>query len=120
MDGSNREIGVGTYTTVGTTLSRDTVTASLIAGVAGTTKLTLSGSATVFITLLAADLTAITISDTAPASPVAGNLWWDSTDGTLYIYYTDVNTSQWVGANSAGGNFRSSYGQLFSRDLIFP
>jgi hypothetical protein len=28
-----------------------------------------------------------TISDTAPVAPDAGQLWWDSTDGTLYIYY---------------------------------
>lgn len=49
QDGGNVEVGIGTYTSAGTTMSRDTVIASRIAGVAGTTKLTLSGSATVFI-----------------------------------------------------------------------
>lgn len=49
LDGSDFEIGVGTYTSAGTTLTRDTVTGSKIGGVAGTTKITLSGSATVFI-----------------------------------------------------------------------
>ena len=43
----------------------------------------------------------VTISDTPPASPVAGNLWWESDLGTLWIYYTDVNSSQWV-ATSGG------------------
>ena len=47
--------------------------------------------------------TSITISDTAPASPAAGNLWWDSVSGQLFVYYNDGNSSQWVVANSGGG-----------------
>jgi hypothetical protein len=50
IDGNDFELGTGTYTTSGTTLSRDTVTVSKISGTAGTTKLTLSGSAEVFFT----------------------------------------------------------------------
>lgn len=38
----------------------------------------------------------VTISDTAPVGPSPGDLWWDSTDGTLYIYYDDGDTAQWV------------------------
>jgi len=38
----------------------------------------------------------VTISDTAPASPSVGNLWWDSVGAQMYIWYTDPNTSQWV------------------------
>lgn len=41
----------------------------------------------------------VTISTTAPSSPAAGDLWWDSTNGKLKIYYTDANTSQWVDAS---------------------
>ena len=41
----------------------------------------------------------IEISPTAPSSPAAGDLWWDSDNGNLYIYYTDVDSSQWVAAN---------------------
>jgi hypothetical protein len=37
-----------------------------------------------------------TISATAPSSPSAGDVWFDSTDGLSYIYYTDVDTSQWI------------------------
>ena len=48
-DGSNRELGTGTYTASGTVLSRDTVHASIISGVRGTTKLTLSGAAEVYL-----------------------------------------------------------------------
>jgi hypothetical protein len=38
----------------------------------------------------------IAISDTAPVSPSAGDLWVDSTQMVLYGYYTDVDGSQWV------------------------
>lgn len=47
---------------------------------------------------------AITISDTAPGSPTAGMAWWDSTVGSLRIYYNDGDTSQWVDAFNAQGN----------------
>ena len=40
----------------------------------------------------------VTVSDTAPTSPVAGDLWWDSTSGKLKIYYNDGSSSQWVDA----------------------
>lgn len=38
----------------------------------------------------------VTASATAPASPVNGSAWFDTNDGTLYVYYTDANGSQWV------------------------
>lgn len=37
-------------------------------------------------------------SDTAPSPAATGSLWWDSTTGTLRVYYTDANSSQWVDA----------------------
>ena len=55
-DGSNVEGGQGTYTASGTTMSRDLVTFSKIAGVAGTSLVSLSGSAIVFLDTLAFDL----------------------------------------------------------------
>ena len=45
----------------------------------------------------------VTISETAPADPEHGDMWWNSVDGNLYIYYQDVDTSQWVPANGDGG-----------------
>lgn len=44
-----------------------------------------------------------TISDTAPASPSAGDLWWNSSDGQMYTYYNDGTSSQWVVANAFTG-----------------
>lgn len=42
----------------------------------------------------------VTISDTAPSSPTAGDLWYDSTSGLLYIRYD----SFWVGTGGGGGS----------------
>jgi hypothetical protein len=41
------------------------------------------------------------ISDAAPSSPQAGQLWFESDSGNTYIYYNDGNTSQWVQINIA-------------------
>lgn len=35
-------------------------------------------------------------SPTPPSSPAAGDQWFNTNNGSLYIYYTDANTSQWV------------------------
>jgi hypothetical protein len=45
---------------------------------------------------------AVTISDSAPTLPSGGNLWWNSTEGTLKIYYSDADSSQWVDTISNG------------------
>ena len=39
---------------------------------------------------------AVVTSATAPSSPVAGNLWYNTTDGSTYVYFNDGDTSQWV------------------------
>ena len=36
------------------------------------------------------------IQSAPPASPVAGNTYWDSDEGIPYIYYNDGVDSQWV------------------------
>jgi uncharacterized delta-60 repeat protein len=41
----------------------------------------------------------VEISETAPSDPDAGDLWWDSTSGTLKIYYDDGASQQWVDAS---------------------
>ncbi len=64
-DGTDFEIGIGTYTSAGTTLSRDTVTVSKIGGTAGTTKLTLTSAAVVRIDARKEDLLSISETQTA-------------------------------------------------------
>lgn len=39
--------------------------------------------------------TAVT-SDTAPPNPIDGDMWYNTNDGTTYVWYDDGNTSQWV------------------------
>ena len=41
----------------------------------------------------------VTISDTAPGSASAGDLWWESDTGRLKIYYNDTDSIQWVDTN---------------------
>jgi hypothetical protein len=45
----------------------------------------------------------VTISDTPPDTPSAGNLWFNSSNGCLYIYYTDRDGSQWIQPIAAPG-----------------
>ena len=45
---------------------------------------------------------AIAITNVAPTNPQEGNLWYDLDIGRTFIYYTDVDGSQWVDANPAG------------------
>lgn len=60
----------------------------------------------------------ITISDTPPSSPSPGALWWESDSGSLWIYYNDGNTSQWVGiAAATGGSGGGSGGGFTTGDL---
>ena len=44
------------------------------------------------------------VSDAAPAITIPGFLWWDSTNGSLYVYYSDGNSSQWVEAAPTGSS----------------
>lgn len=73
-----------------------------------------------------------TVSSDPPTTAANGDLWWDSDNGKLYIYYVDANSSQWVSAvpstanvpvvaNAAGRDalFTSPYqgAQVFRNDI---
>ena len=51
----------------------------------------------------------VTTDDTAPSSPSDGDLWYDTDDGGMFVYYADTDSSQWVevigsqGATGAAG-----------------
>jgi hypothetical protein len=64
----------------------------------------------------------VTATDTKPASAINGDAWLDTNDGTLYVYYTDVNTSQWIQvvANSAlEGTILARLGSLESQAIAY-
>lgn len=46
--------------------------------------------------------TVATVSTAAPASANPGDFWYDSDDGTSYMYYNDGTSSQWVELLSSG------------------
>ena len=52
------------------------------------------------------------VSDTPPGSPTAGALWWNSVLGTMFIYFNDGNSSQWVVASpsAATASAQSDHG----------
>ena len=68
----------------------------------------------------------VNVSETAPLPAITGDLWWNSIDGSLSVYFVDVDsTSQWVeigngpSQGSAGSTtvisasyFLASYGYL--------
>jgi hypothetical protein len=44
----------------------------------------------------------VSIGDTPPSLPAAGQLWWDSDTGGFYIYYDDGSSQAWVQLNAVG------------------
>ncbi len=42
--------------------------------------------------------TSVVVDSVPPASPVAGDLWWDNSSGILKVFYVDADSSQWVDA----------------------
>lgn len=55
----------------------------------------------------------VTVSETAPSSPDEGDLWFSSSDGRTFVYYTDVDGSQWVEVgtvfNAGGEDFAPKF-----------
>jgi hypothetical protein len=45
----------------------------------------------------------VNIGAVPPVGAIAGNLWWDTQSGRLFIYYTDPDSSQWVETSPSGG-----------------
>ena len=45
----------------------------------------------------------VTIGTSPPTSPTpaAGDMWWDSDDSDLHVYYNDGNSAQWVSVTSS-------------------
>ena len=54
----------------------------------------------------------VSISDTLPSGPRDGDLWFNSTNGRLHIFYTDANSSQWVAVSSIGVNGTAATGSV--------
>jgi len=70
-------------------------------------------------------LSSAIVSISAPSPAYLGDLWWNSEDGSLYVYYKDGDSDQWVEVSNApsqgaagastivsGSYFVASYGYL--------
>ena len=62
--------------------------------------------------------TSLTQSDTPPGSPSVGDLWFDTSDPKLYVYYSDGSSNQWVQTNPAGSGGSSSSSSSASTGTI--
>ena len=54
----------------------------------------------------------VTVSATAPSTPIAGDAWYDTVDGALFVYYADGTSNQWVEVASNSGISVSLDGRL--------
>jgi hypothetical protein len=66
--------------------------------------------------------TSVTVANTAPSSPTAGSLWFDTNDGSLNIYFNDGDSNQWVTTSGPGtGQTQGGtpVGKLIALSLIF-
>lgn len=114
-DGAAWEVGTGTYTTAGTTLSRTLVASSTGA------LLNLSGSAVVYITLLAQDVNAL--APLASPSFTGGSI---SVAGTTNAFVTltptygaGVSIIDFSGSGSSAQNARISSGVGSATNIVF-
>lgn len=60
------------------------------------------------------------VSNTAPANPVQGKLWWNSILGTMFVYYVDPDgTASWVEAVPNGGGVTGGGGTTANLTPVF-
>ncbi len=64
--------------------------------VSGTNIKTLNGTTLLGSGNYEIDIPSVKVQTTAPVSPNVGDLWWNTTNTVLYIYYNDGTSSQWV------------------------
>jgi len=57
------------------------------------------------------------VSDTPPVNPNNGDLWLNSADAKMYIYYNDGDSSQWIAA--VGGTVPSQGKIIAVKDALF-
>ena len=62
--------------------------------------------------------TSLTQSDSPPGSPSVGDLWFDTSDPKLYVYYADGSSNQWVQTNPAGSSSGSSSSGASTASII--
>lgn len=59
----------------------------------------------------------VLLSDTAPSTPVAGDLWVNTLDMTLNVWYSDLSSSQWIVLAGIAGSLTTTGGGATIDDL---
>ena len=54
---------------------------------------------------LLSNVGALIQSNAAPNDPTSSTMWWDTVSGSMFVWYTDINGSQWVPASPTGVDF---------------
>lgn len=103
-------VGVGTTNPTAVVTSANT--GVLAAGIVTAYKFYGDGSGITGISAVAR----VTVQSGAPSSPTAGDLWYHTTLGRLFVYFNDGDSSQWVDAapfnlEQSGGGASVSVGQ---------
>ena len=62
----------------------------------------------------------VTTDDVPPSNPSDGDLWWDSVNGILNVYYEDADSSQWVNASGRGTGGSGGSGLSVVTDDVPP
>ena len=60
----------------------------------------------------------ISVSDTAPTSPVNGDMWFNSTDTNTYMWYSDGDSNQWIQLNGTGTVVQNITNNVFDTPTI--
>jgi hypothetical protein len=56
------------------------------------------------------------VDDETPTDPLDSSLWWNSSDGDLYVRYNDGNSTQWVSATYSAGARINAFSNVFHVD----
>jgi len=94
------------------TLAVKPATSLALGGVIVGTGLTIDGAGTLAATGGPGGGASVTVSDTAPASPTDGAMWFDSVGLQLYLRYNDGNSAQWVPVIGQTASGTIGYAQL--------
>ena len=60
----------------------------------------------------------VVVLDTPPTDPEQGDMWWNTIDGRLYIWYQDVDSGQWVDASPDSQVSPITSGPVFPADAL--
>ncbi len=102
---SEWEVGIGTYTSSGTTLARNVVLSSSNSGNLVSFS---AGTKDVWVDYPAGRAATLEQNNNVPTYFGSTSTWFESDTGDLKVYYNDGNTSQWVSAASGLSGITSS------------